>query len=456
VKVLLVNPNPSVWHAPKVPPLGIGYVAAALEQDGHRVQIWDAVVDPRKPDLKEFDLVGATAVTPQIKEAWRLLAEAKAGGAITVLGGPHPTCLPEESLDQPGVDYVIRQEGERTLPELIGRITAGKTADGLAGLSHRRDRDRLIINEPDREGDVHLDELPFPAHHLFPDPRLYTNPQPLISRKAPALAIFTSRGCPYSCSFCYKGTFGYGFRARSPQNVLEEWELLVRKYQVAEIAIQDDIFNFDIPRAIEICRLIVERKLIVPWCTPNGIRADRVSPELFAAMKEAGCERVAFGVESGNQQVLDGIRKNETLEQMRNAFALAKGAGLKTMGFFMFGNLGEDRAAMDDTINFSVELKPTWAQFTMATPYPGTRLYEVIRREGRLLIKDWEEYGHYTSKSFFRLGAMTPELLQHQMHKAYRSFYLRAPFISEFTRDKNTWDNFGQVAKGAWHLLARA
>ncbi len=455
MKVLLLNPNPKVWHAPKVPPLGLGYVAAALEREGHTVGIWDGVVQREAPDLAGWDVVGATSVTPQVQEAWRLLARAKAGGAITVLGGPHPTCLPEESLARPEVDFVVRQEGEQTLPALLRRLSAGESPAGLAGISWRAG-DGRVINEPDAAGITDVDALAMPAHHLFPDPTLYTNPQPLLSRRAPALAIFTSRGCPYGCTFCYKGTYGYGFRARSPENVAAEWEVLVRRYRVQEIAIQDDIFNFNIPRAIAICREIVGRKLQVPWSTPNGIRADRVSEELFLAMREAGCERVAFGVETGNAGALAALKKHETLDQIRHGFALAHQAGLKTMGFFMFGNLTEDRASMEDTINFAVSLHPTWAQFTMATPYPGTKLYETIRRDGEIAIPDWEQYGHYTSKTFFRMGELTPELLQHQMKRAYRRFYLRLPKLADFSMDPRVWDNLGASLRGAWHLLARA
>ena len=456
MKILLINPCPSVWHAPKVPPLGLGYIAAVLEREGHAVRIWDAVVEPQKPSLSGYDLVGATAVTPQIREAWKLLAEAKAHGACTVLGGPHPTCMPEESLNQPQVDFVVRQEGEAAIVDLVRAIEQGGRLQGVSGVSYKRDGDKVIINEPDRQPIQELDDLPFPAHHLFPRATLYTNPQPLLSRRAPALAMFTSRGCPYGCTFCYKGTFGYGFRARSPENVVEEWEHLLHTYHVQEIAIQDDIFNFNIARAIAICRLIVELKLQVPWCTPNGIRADRVSEELFRGMRESGCERVAFGVETGNQGILALLKKHETLEQIQNGFELAQRSGLKTMGFFMFGNLGETRATMEDTIQFAISLRPTYAQFTMATPYPGTKLYEVVRRDGQMLVDDWEQYGHYTTRSFFRMGAITPELLQHEMQRAYRKFYLRLPFVAHFVLERSTWENLGNVLRGAWHLLARA
>lgn len=454
MNILLVNPKPAVWHAPKVPPLGLAYVAAALERDGHRVRVWDQVVDPVEPRLAGFGLVGATAVTPQIKAAWAFLEKAKAKGAQTVLGGPHPTCLPDESLAIPAVDYVVRQEGEQTVVELARALTRGKPPEGIAGLSCKRDGQP--VHSPDRQPVAELDTLSFPAHHLFPDISRYTGAQPLLGRRTRALPLLTSRGCPHDCSFCCKGVFGRSFRIRSPENVVQEWEYLVKRFHVNEIGIQDDVFNFDVDRAIAICRMIVERGLQVPWCTPNGLRADRVSPELFRAMRESGCERVAFGVESGNQGILDSLGKRETLDQIEHAFDLAGRAGLETMGFFMFGNVGEDGSTMDQTIDLALSLKPTYAQFTMATPYPGTRLYDTVRREGRLLVDDWDRYGHYTTRAFFQHGNVTPALVGSRMKKAYRRFYLRIPFAVNFGLRLSTWKNVGAVARGAWHLLARA
>jgi len=455
VRILLVNPRPTVWTPPRVPPLGLAYVAAALQRAGHRIGVWDAVVDPRTPDFAAWELVGATAVTPQIGAAWRVLAQAKAAGARTVLGGPHPTCLPDESLLQPSVDFVVRQEGEETLPALVRRLEAGESPAGLAGISWKRP-DGTVANEPDAPPIADLDGLAFPAYGFLPPLRRYTNSQPLLSRRRPSLPIVTSRGCPYGCVFCYKGTFGRQFRGRSPENVVAEWKWLVREMGAKEIAVQDDVFNLDVPRAIAICRGVVREGLRIPWATPNGLRADLVTAELMEAMREAGCERVAFGVETGEQRLLDALGKHETLDQMREAFALARQAGLKTMGFFVLGHPGETAETMEATIRFAIELGPTWAQFTMATPYPGTKLREDAVRDGTLLVSDWEAYGHYTAKPFLRPAALAPAELERGMRRAYRRFYLRLPFVREFGLDPASWRNLGAVVRGAWHLLARA
>jgi len=453
MKILLVNPRPTAWNAPRVPPLGLGYVAASLEKAGHAVSIWDSAVDREGPALGGFQLVGATATTTQVGEAWSILARAKASGCLTMIGGPHATCLPEESL-QEGVDFVLRQEGEETTVELANRLQSGGTPAGIPGLSWNNGSS--IVNEPDRPLIHDLDSIPFPAHHLFPSLHNYTSPQPLISRRAPALGIFTSRGCPFGCIFCFKGVFGRSFRARSPENVVAEWEILVKRYGVKEIAVQDDAFNTDEKRALEICRLIIDRKLVVPWSTPNGIRADLATPRLLQAMKDSGCERVAFGVESGNKAVLNSIDKQIDLGEVEEAFRVSRKVGLKTMAFFMFGNPGEGRKEMDDTVRFAIKLDPDLAQFTLATPYPGTRLFEVVRRRGEMLVKDWEDFGHYTSKAFFRMGETTPELLAEQVPRAYRRFYLQPARLARLASSPETWLNLGNMARGAWHLMAKS
>jgi radical SAM superfamily enzyme YgiQ (UPF0313 family) len=220
-----------------------------------------------------------------------------------------------------------------------------------------------------------------------------------------------------------------------------------------EIAVQDDSFNIDRDRAFRICRAVVSAGLRVPWSTPNGIRADRVDGELLEAMRESGCIRVSFGVESGDQGVLDRLGKGETLAQMENAFTLARKAGLRTTGFFMFGNLGEDEGTMESTIRFALAVDPFYAQFTMATPYPGTALYDGVVRDGELLERDWDRYGHYTGRGFFRHGNVTPEGVGRAIRAAYRSFYMRPAAIRRLVGDRGALGRIAEVVRGASHLL---
>jgi radical SAM superfamily enzyme YgiQ (UPF0313 family) len=182
----------------------------------------------------------------------------------------------------------------------------------------------------------------------------------------------------------------------------------------------------DVERAKTICRMLVEEGLnTVPWTTIHGIRADNTDLELFQLMKRAGCKRVGFGVESGNQHVLDTMKKNQTIEDVRQAFHNAREAGLQTIGFFIFGLPGENEDAMEDTIKLALELDPDLANFMIAAPFPGTQLYQMIQDEGHLFSHDWRDFAIHDDKTRFEIGDVTAELVERKWHEAYRRFYLR-------------------------------
>jgi len=184
------------------------------------------------------------------------------------------------------------------------------------------------------------------------------------------------------------------WRGRSPENVVKEWRWLVDEYDVREIGIIDDCFTLNKKRVMKICELLIKEKLDIPWCTPNGVRADTLDREILSAMKKAGCYHTDIGAESGNQDILDKIGKGETLDQIERAVKIAKDVGLEVTVYFMIGNIGESRKTMLDMVRFAKRLNPDYVQFTVATPYPGSKLYEIVKEGGRLLVNDWELYGH--------------------------------------------------------------
>jgi len=443
MRVLLVSPQSKVWSSPKLLPLGLAYIAATLERAGHAVRIWDAVVEstPLESVLAEgFDFVGVTATTPLIKEAWQAAETAHAAGARVVLGGAHPTLLPEESLAKPYVDFVIRGEGEDALVELLANLEAPWSVQGLC----YKDETGAVVCNPERPLRRDLDALPFPAHHLFPVER-YSNLQPLtdgIIPNARAFTILTSRGCPYGCIYCSKSISGRTWRPRSPESVVEEWHWLVHEQRATEIGVTDDVLNLQLDRVKRICRLLIDEGLNkVPWVTIHGIRADKTDAELFQLMKKAGCKRVGFGVESGDQRILDIMKKQQTVDQVREAFRLAKRAGLQTMGFFMFGLPGENEQSMDATIRLAVELNPDLANFMITSPFPGTELYEMILRDGQLFSHDWADFAIHDEKAHFAMGEVTAELVERKWHEAYRRFYLRPSRILRQAGKRDTWRN---------------
>ncbi len=444
MRVLLVSPEPNTWNSRKHLPLGLGYLAAVLERAGHTVVIYDAAVEtePLDPVLAQgFDLVGVSAVTPLIYEAWQVAAKAKALGYTTILGGPHLTLMPEESIARPEVDLVARGEAEDTILEVMDALAGRRDWSSIQGVSYKG-ADGVPIHNPPRPLRKDLDSLPFPAHHLFKIDQ-YTNLQPLtdgLDPHARAFTILTSRGCPYQCIYCSKAITGNTWRPRSPANVVAEWRWLVRDLRATEIGVTDDVMTLNRERAKEICQRLIDEGLnTVPWITIHGIRVDHVDAELFRLMKQAGCKRVGFGVESGNQRVLDYMKKRQTIDQVRQAFRWAREAGLETMGFFIFGLPTETEETMEDTIRLALELDPDLGNFMMAAPFPGTELYDIIQREGRLLDQDWTSAAIHNDRAHFEIGELTAELVERKWHEAYRRFYFRPRRIWRKATSADTW-----------------
>jgi anaerobic magnesium-protoporphyrin IX monomethyl ester cyclase len=460
MRILLVSPKSSVWNSRRHIHMGLGYLAGALLAAGYEdVTLFDAEVEEETLashlGRARYDVVGISSPTPLIYEAWEAAAQAKERGAITILGGPHLTLMPDESMQRDVVDLVVRGEAEETLVDILQAIeatgTRGAETAGLclpaepwraiAGLSHRNLAGETVHN-PDRPLRREIEGIPWPAYHLFKIDR-YTNLQPLtdgLDPNARAYTLVTSRGCPYQCIYCSKPITGNTWRARSPEDVVAEWRYLVRELGATEVGITDDVWNLKLDRAKEICRLLIAEGLShVPWVTIHGMRADHTDAELFQLMKQAGCRRVGFGVESGNQAVLDSIKKRQTLDDVRKAFREAKAAGLQTMGFFIFGLPADTEQSMEDTIRFALELDPDMANFMLAAPYPGTELWEIARRDGRLFSMDWHDYAIHDEKARYELPTLPPDLVERKWHEAYRRFYLRPSRIWRKVISLDTW-----------------
>lgn len=452
MKIVLVHPAPKIWTRAALVPLGLGYIAAYLEKNGFSdIEVIDYNVEA-KSHLPKADIIGITATTPLIKSAWKIAKKAKKIGAITVIGGPHVSALPQESARLPFVDFVVIGEGEETMLELCRAIeTKHGDFEKIKGLVFKKGKQ--IISSLPRPFISDLDRLPFPAHHLFKLP-LYTSTQPLVSIRKPAVGILTSRGCPFGCNFCYKGTFGRVWRARSVANVLSEWEYLIKGLKVAEIALMDDGFNTDIGRAIKICQEIKRRGLAIPWRAHNGIRADLASYELLLAMKQSGCYYVAFGVESGSQRVLDEIiGKNIKLFQVKKAFRIARRLGLLTTAFFVLGNPGEKEEEIQQTVKFAQKIDPDFAQFCVATPFPGTALYQTVLKNAKIKIKNWDNYSQFDQKGFFDWEDLKADRVGQLAREAWRAFYLRPGPILRILKRRETWLNLPNVIAGGAHYL---
>lgn len=460
MRVLLVNPRSRLPIETRVSPhLGLAYLGAVSERRGDEVRILDLDVEegPLSQVVTEYDpdLVGITANTIQIRSSLEAAREVKAVREVpVVLGGPHPTVLPEESLADPGVDMVVRGEGEGTWIDLCDHVEHQGRLEDVPGLSFT-DGGNGFVHNPDRTPIADLDSLPYPAYHLFKMER-YTNLQPAVDHgEEAAFSILTSRGCPYKCVYCSQ-IGPRKWRMRSPENLVSEWGWLIREQGAAEIGVLDDSFNIDRGRVLDLCdRLIDEGLNRVPWIMINGIRANLADEELLGRMREAGCIRTAFGVESGNQEILDRvIDKGQTLDQVREAFRAAKAVGMETIGFFIIGLPGETDKTMDDTIRFAIELDPLVANFSMATPFPGTDLERMVREEGRMLVEDWDDFAFFENKPSFEMEGLSAEIVERKWQEAYRRFYMRPSRVLRILRRKQTWMNLPRTIRMAWRTLA--
>jgi radical SAM superfamily enzyme YgiQ (UPF0313 family) len=393
-------------------------------------------------------MIGVTATTPLIQEAWEMAQLCKARGLHTVLGGPHLTIMPLESLAAPHdayVDYVFKGEAEYSFLELVNTLEAGKLPGVIPGIHFKRDGE--IVSSPESPMIPDLDALPFPAHDLFKIDR-YTNLQPLTDGWDPnarSFTILTSRGCPYKCTFCSKPVTGDTWRARSVESVVQEWKWLVKGLGATEIGVTDDIWNLKLPRAKELCRRLVEEGLnTVPWVTVHGMKANHGDLELYQLMKAAGCKRVGSGVENGDPDMLRNvIRKGQTIDMVREAFANAKAAKLQTMGFFIYGMPGDTEETMEKTTRLALELDPKLANFLLAAPFPGTVMYDMIQEGGEVFADTWSDFAIHEEKARFTMNeGYDPDLVLRKWRDAYRRFYLYRPErVWEKMTFKENWTN---------------
>ena len=371
-----------------------------------------------------YDLVGITTTTPTFSKAVELTRIVRSNSkALTVLGGIHVTVTPDESVRYDSVDYIVKGEGEATILELVSCLEEKGDLSSVDGLYYKNDG--AVVKNKDRQLISNLDELPFPARHLF-NKRDYTYPDALLR---PAMPIITSRGCPAACTYCNsRSIFTRKFRVRSAQNILAEIEYLIKEFAVKEIHIWDDNFTTLKNRVFQIRDEIKKRKIKIKFAFPNGLRADYVDEEVLRALKDMGTYSIAFGVESGNQKVLDRINKNIKLEQIERAFRLAKKIGFETWAFFMIGLPSETEDTIKDTIDFAIKLDPDVAKFHILKPFPGSEVYKEFLDNGLLLDNNFDHYGIHTPP-VHRLATLTPEDLLNWDKKAYRSFYLRPSII---------------------------
>jgi anaerobic magnesium-protoporphyrin IX monomethyl ester cyclase len=425
----LVNPpapKGSTGHLPFAL-LGLGYLAAVLEKNQYKVDVIDCQV--LKLSYEEFknelgkrqpDIVGITSTTLTYKSGLQIAKITKKAcpNCLTAMGGPHVTFWDDKALQEcPELDVIVRKEGENTLLELVQRVEAGQSYHDVIGTTCRKDG--KIVRNPDRPYIEDLDGLPFPAHNLWPIESLRKYGKVIYP-------LTTSRGCVYWCDFCTAvRMFGRKYRMRSPKNVVDELEFLHNTYQADQFTFYDDAFTVDQHRAEELCDEIRKRKMKIKWDCET--RVDMVTKELLLKMKRAGCIAVWFGVESGSQRVIDAMSKGISIAQTMRAVRWAKEAGLMTVTSAILGFPGETKETAWETIKLVEKMNPDDVGYYIATPYPGTPMYDLVKEKGWLKTNDFDKYD--TATPTFETPTLTTQELREIREQAFQRFYLRPTHI---------------------------
>lgn len=381
LKIALVNPRVESYSS-TLPPLGLLYIAAVLEQAGFAPRVFDIYpYDDRDfATLVDYrpDVVGMTVLTDYWSRAVEVSTIVKASlpQTVFIVGGVHVTALPEDSFAALDATIGVIGEGEMTMLDLCLRIDNGALWQDVAGIIFRNEAGDFV-RTPSRPHIKNLDDVPFPSRHLL-NFEQYLVPPGIIRGHwtERSTTVMTSRGCPFSCIWCgSQCTFGRKVRNRSVENVVAEIEHLVAEYAIDTVWFVDDTFTLNKKRVLDFCRLMTERKIRITWgCQAHVKTADE---EMFLAMKKVGLVQLDFGVESGSDRVLTSLKKDSSSDAIRRAFAIAHKVGIRTTATFMFGSPAETVEDVEQTMQLAQDIRPDFVSSFFITPYPGTELMDL-------------------------------------------------------------------------------
>lgn len=437
----------------------LAYATAVLEQAGVPVHLFDfPALGWDKAELRRLvadrgpEFVVLDSTTPSIYsdiECARLCKEAADCKVIFV--GPHASALPEETLAlaKGAVDVVAIGEYDYTIRDIVQNSQDLGEVPGICWFAGDDGPQRTAPRKPIED----LDALPFPAwHHLnllhyFDGGKLY-----------PYIDIISGRGCPNGCTFCLwpQVMHGYRYRFRSPESVVDEIQrdidLCPEVLRGGEFFFEDDTFTVDQPRAVAICEEILRRSLKITISV--NARVDSADLEMFKAMKRAGCRELLVGFESGNQQILDRVRKGITVEQSRNFMDLARQAGLDVHGCFVFGLPGETVETIQQTMDFALGLGLHTVQFSGAVPFPGTRYYQHCEEEGWLVASSWKDWlAEGEQAGVVRYPGMDQQVINEAVDRGLRRFYFRPSYMVNFVLRNRNWTDLYRKVRGAKHFF---
>jgi len=451
MKVLLVKPISEI-HVVS-PPLSLAYLASSAKnlKQVKEVKILDCLLS--KLSYKDFedyirkykpDIIGLTAFTLEFPSALKMAKIAKKLNKNTkiVLGGPHVSNHPQD-LKNKEIDFIFRGEGEEAFPLLIKELNKKKPNFKKIPNMGWKKKNKIILNEIKFIQD--LNKLQFPDFELIDFlkyPKLY------LAKKHPAIPLITSRGCPFSCTFCSaKNISGKKFRARTPENILEEIKQLKQKFNIKEFQFWDDNFTLDKERANKFCDLLIKENLDLIWWCPNGVRVETLDRELLLKMKKSGCYAMAFGIESGSEKIQKDMKKNLDLKKVKEIITFAHKIGIRTQGFFIIGYPTETKEDIEKTIKFAKSLPLDRASISLFQPLFGSEIYEDLVKQGKI-EKDYNIADcDYSKASILPIGFKNLEEVKKMQRKALIQFYSRPKVFLKFISENLSLSQIKEIFK---------
>jgi len=443
------------------PPDWLAYATAVLEQAGVDVELYDfpalnwgkarlrSLVRDKQPQYVVLD-----STTPSIYsdiDCARIVKE-EAGSTI-IMVGPHVSAVPDETLDisKGAIDIIVRGEYDYSVRDIIRVLEDGSNLKNVLGISYLKKGQ--VVHTPNRPLIPELDALPFPAWHQLDILKYYAG-----DKLYPYMNIIAGRGCPFRCIFCLWPQVMHGrhYRLRSAKNVVDEMEynlLNWPKIKKGELFFEDDTFTINRKRALEICQELSDRKLGITWSA--NARSDTYDLELFKKMKAAGCRDLVVGLESGDQTILDRIKKGITLNQSREFIRTAHRAGLLVHGCFVIGLPGETQSSIEKTLRFAMEVNLDTLQFSGSIPFPGTEYYDYCKEAGLLKASSWADWldeGEQTA--VVEYPNLTKAQINHYVDKGLRDFYFRPKFMFKFLFNTRSFSDLQRKLLGAKNFIS--
>jgi len=464
MRILLLNPSVRPEQFGRfsglleaMPCGGLAYVATFLSKAGHEVRVFDDFAIRRgeaafEEEVRQFapDVVGVSVLTPVATHVTALVKRLREAhpGLRFLFGNIHADLFPEEFLGDG--DAAVHREGEHTAVEIVAAWAAGRSAAGIAGTTVRVGDD--LVRGPVRELRNDLDDWPFPDWNLLPYHQYSLLPLGTIAR--PIVSVIAGRGCPFKCSYCALENQGKTYRRRSAANVVDEIQRNVEVYGVRQVGFMDPIFPLGDRHAIDFSREMVRRGLHDQVIWLSELRTDLLSREALAWMKKAGCRRLVFGIESGDDELLRSVNKNNSASRSRQTVQWCRELGITTVGLFMIGLPGETPAQTRATIDYACSLELDFAKFAITVPFPGSELYAQMVADGRLNRRDWDAFTTMNpdiATICVASEVQSPEQLLAALREATLRFYMRPRMIARQLFKIRSVDA-RQMAAGLWSI----